>query len=149
MPGNLNAFQLGPGAVVSLETNQGQVLAIVADADAPTFDPAPITTPPVGTSVLPVGENSSQTIQLNANAQLILTGLIPNRASWLQFLVIQGPAGPFTLTLLQGVGSPARTPGGTGLSLSATAAAQDIVSAWWSGTTLYALVAGKDFKVSP
>jgi len=146
--GNLNAFQLGPGAVVSLETNQGQVLAIVADADAPTFDAAPITTPPVGTSVLPIGDNSSQVIQLNANAQLVLTGLTA-RASWLQFLVIQGAGAPFTLTLLQGVGSPARTPGGTGLSLSATANAQDIVSAWWSGTTLYALVAGKDFKVSP
>jgi len=148
MPGNLNAFQLGPGAVVQLQTNQGEILAVVTDAESPTYSPPPSTTPSTGFPSIDVSDNTNQTIVLNVSAVLALTGLPPGRVQWLQFLVIQGAAGgPYTLSLRVN-GVPARTPANAGLVLSTAANARDIVSAYWDGSTLYALVAGKDFRNS-
>src|SRR6478752_7150501 len=39
----------------------------------------------------------------------------------------------------------AKTPGGAGLTLSTPVGAQDIVSGYWDGTTIYAQVAGRAF----
>lgn len=83
----------------------------------------------------------AQSVTLTANCTLTVTGLIPNRTQWPQLKVIQGGGGGFTLTI---VGAHT-TNNGAGLTLSAAAGAVDIVSMYWDGAILDALVGGLRF----
>lgn len=156
MAGNLTAFQLGPGSIVSIETNQGQVLALVGNPNVQSFAAATsaIVIPPSAS-----GADASQSLNFSfllAGAAgpaslIVVDGLLPGRAQWLQFLFTQG-LNPKNVKIVYNTPTvlqvPALVPGGTDgtLILTPTAAARDIVSAYWDGAVLYALVAGKDFR---
>lgn len=148
MAGNLVAPNLPKGTLVSVETqNQSNFFVIVGDdPDTPTFDPA-IAATSTGAVTLDCRQGFVFTITLNANTFAGLSGLPAGRCAWVQILVIQGSGGSKTLVLFNTQTEfNALTPGGSGLSLSTAAGAKDIVSAFWDGTNIYALVSGKDFK---
>jgi len=153
MAGNLTAFQLGVGAVISIETNQGQVLAIVGNADSAQYSPPPSTVVggPGLDAFINVSANTNQNILLEDSKTIVLEGLHFGRAQWLQFLIQQGGSGSNTVNFTVapvggGARVPAWTPGAAGVPLSTAVGKRDIVSGYWSGGNLFILVAGKDFR---
>lgn len=83
----------------------------------------------------------AQLVTLTANCTLTVTGLVASRTQWAQLRVVQGGIGGFTLTIVG-----AKTPGTAGLTLSAAAGSDDIVSLFHNSTgALYALVGGLAF----
>ena len=93
-----------------------------------------------GGKSLTLAAGPAQRFTLTGNTTLLVLGLIANRAQWFQLKAIQGGAGSFTLTI-----TGAKTPGGAGLTLSTAIGAQDLISCYWDGTTIYASVAGLAF----
>ncbi len=83
----------------------------------------------------------AQTLTLSANCNVTSVRLPANEQTWVQLKVVQGGAGSFVPTFVG-----ALTPGGTPLTLSTTPGAVDFVSLFWDGVTLFAQVAGLDFK---
>lgn len=82
----------------------------------------------------------AQEIVLTANCTLTVSGFTPGKAQWVQLHVQQDATGSRTLSIVG-----ARTPGALGLTLSTAGGAIDLVSLFWSGSFLYASVAGLAF----
>jgi len=152
MAGNLTAFQLGPGAVISLETNQGQVLALVGNADAQSYN-APGTYNAIGFSGLYVADQTNWVFTVDGSGQpsnptVVLTGLPAGRPQWLQIRTVQSqyPAGGITISYPNPYPTVSKVPGAVPLTLTPTAGATDIISLYWDGATLYSMIAAKDFR---
>lgn len=82
----------------------------------------------------------AQRLTLTASANVTVTGLPAGQPTWWQLKVVQGGGGGFTPTFVG-----AKTPGGTPLTLSSAAGAQDIVSGYWDGAVNYVAVSGLAF----
>lgn len=123
-----------PGASV------GTALSLMASV--PSFVPEDSDGNKTGAASLSLASHLARRITLTGNCTLTLTGLEAVRAQWVQIKVIQGGAGSFTLAIVG-----AKTPGGTGLTLSTAVGAVDIISVYWDGVaTLYAQVVGLAFS---
>lgn len=83
----------------------------------------------------------AQRLTLSANTTLTITGLPAGQPTWWQLKVVQDNTGGHSLAV-----AGAKTPGGTGLTLSTAGNSVDIVSGYWDGTTNYASVAGLAFS---
>lgn len=84
---------------------------------------------------------AEQAVVLGANCSMTIQGLTPGKVQWFQAHVQQDATGGRTLTVVG-----ARTPGlGAGLTLSSAPGSIDFVSFFWSGTFLYAQMAGLAF----
>lgn len=132
----------GAGVTVTV-VNPGvnETLSIAAPAPvAPSFPAEDDAGNVTGAQNVSLAASLTRRLTLTGNATVTLTGLVAGRSQWFQLKVIQGGAGSFTLAIVG-----AKRPGGTALVLSTAVGAQDIVSGYWDGTTIYASVAGLAF----
>lgn len=86
-------------------------------------------------------QGPAQVLFLDQNKSVTMLGLAPNEPTWVQLLCIQANGGSHTITF-----PGARTPGGSGITLTTTNGAEDILSIFWDGTTAFVQVAGLDFQ---
>jgi len=128
---NIDAEVIAPGADELLLLSVSPALNFPAEDNAGNV---------TGAVPVSLADSLTRRFTLTGNATVLLTGLPATRACWFQLKVIQGGTGSYTLTL-----TGAKTPGGAGLTLSTPVGAQDIVSGYWDGTTIYAQVAGLAF----
>lgn len=114
------------GPVVALQTSVAE------------FDNGDATNP----DIIDWSKGPAQKIRLVNNAVLnMYTGLTPGQTAWLQLKVRQDGVGNRVPTL-QGV----LVPGGTPLTFSTAAGANDILSLYYDGAVLYGTIAGLAFS---
>lgn len=111
-------------------------------SDNPSFLPEFDAGNKTGAASVDVGSVNGcvQRFTLTGNTTLTINSKQAGRSQWYQFKVIQGGAGNFTLAIVG-----AKTPGAAGLTLSTAVGAEDLVSVFYDGTTLYAQVVGLAF----
>ena len=91
-------------------------------------------------ALIDVSKGPAQVLTISASCNVLFDKLPAGQVAWYQLTVIQGGAGSFVPTLVS-----AKTPGGTPLTFSTTPGAQDIVSLYWDGSTMYATTGGLAF----
>jgi hypothetical protein len=130
------------GIVLALLNPGADELISIEPSPNPSFLPEFDAGNKTGAASVDVGsvDGCAQRFTLTGNTTLTINGKQASRSQWYQFKVIQGGAGSFTLAIVG-----AKTPGGLGLTLSTAVGAQDIVSVFYDGTTLYAQVTGLAF----